>query len=73
MHTALPQAQDSATPEHIVLTSVLLYLRVRNDFVVVTSHKLLLLIHTLLLILRGVSFQIYKTKTNKKNPTVFFL
>ena len=67
VHTALPQAQDSATPEHTVLTSVLLYLRVRNDFVVVTSHKLLLLIHTLLMIFRGFSFSFQISKTKKIN------
>lgn len=67
--TALPQDQDFATPKHTELTFVLLYLRVRNYFVVVTSHKPLLLIHTLLLIFRGFSFsfQISKNKIEKKN------
>lgn len=74
-HTALPQDQGFATPKHIELTFVLLYLRVRNYFVVVTSHKLLLLIHTLLLIFRGFSFsfQISKNKIKKKKQSFFFI
>lgn len=76
VHTALPQDQDSTTPKHTVLTSVLLYLGIRNYFVVVTSHKLLLLIHILLLIFRGFSFsfQIFNPpqKKQKKTPQSFF-
>ena len=32
--------QDSPTPKHIMLTSVLFYLRIRNYFIAVTSQKL---------------------------------